>query len=190
MNAKTPIRQGESMAWRVGISAFIFFLTLIVFVQARHFDFINYDDGIFVAENPHVLGGLTPHAIGWAWTTVYVSYWQPITWMSHMLDVSLYGLNPGGHHLTSVIIHAINGVLVFLALTSLTRATWKSAIVAALFAWHPLRVESVAWISEPQGCFVRAVLSADDLGIWQIRARRWGAVVCRVHRAVLPGDCL
>ena len=113
----------------------------------RH-DFINVDDPRFVTENAQVRAGLTWPGVVWAFHSVYTEAWQPMTWCSHMLDCQMYGLNAGGHHLTSLLWHLANTVLLFLWLNDLTKATWRSGFVAALFAWHPLHVESVAWVCE------------------------------------------
>src|SRR5262249_49348239 len=96
----------------------------------------------------HVQNGLTWDSLRWAFTTAHAYNWHPLTWLSHMADCELYGLNPAGHHLTSLLLHAANSVLVFLLLRRMTGAQWRSAFAAALFALHPLRVESVAWIAE------------------------------------------
>ncbi len=123
-------------------------VTLVLFRPVLGFQFLNYDDNVFVTENPMVLGGLTWGGVREAFLTAPADYWRPLSWVSHMLDVELFGLDAGAHHLTNVLIHALNSVLLFLALLRLTGRQWPSAIVAALFAWHPLHVESVAWIAE------------------------------------------
>jgi len=123
-------------------------VTLWVYWPAQHFDFLNWDDLTYVSTNDHVRGGLTWNGILWSFTHSYSSNWHPLTWLSHMLDCQLYGLNPGSHHLTNVLFHAANGVLLFLLLRALTATLWRSAFVAALFALHPLHVESVAWVAE------------------------------------------
>jgi tetratricopeptide (TPR) repeat protein len=123
-------------------------VTLVVYWPVRHFGFLNWDDLTYISRNDHVRGGLTWSGITWSFTHSYSSNWHPLTWLSHMLDCQLYGLNPAGPHLTNVVFHAANTVLLFLLLRTLTAATWRSAFVAALFALHPLHVESVAWIAE------------------------------------------
>ena len=110
--------------------------------------FINFDDTDYVTENVHVLKGLNGQSITWAFTTTEAANWHPLTWLSHMLDVQLFGLDAGKHHLTSLQLHILNSVLLFLLLVRMTGALWRSAFVAALFAIHPLHVESVAWIAE------------------------------------------
>ena len=123
-------------------------VTLGIFFQTGNHDFINYDDPLYVTNNPHVKGGLTVKNILWAFTTTTASNWHPLTWLSHMLDVELFGLNPRGHHLTNVFIHTASTLLLFLLLTQITAAPWQSLFVAALFALHPFHVESVAWVAE------------------------------------------
>ncbi|MHC4998568.1 MAG: tetratricopeptide repeat protein [Planctomycetota bacterium] len=112
-------------------------------------DFVHYDDGEYVTENQHVLGGLTLDGLKWSFTMDNeTANWHPLTWMSHMLDCELFSENAGLHHLTSLIIHTVSAVLLLLVLASMTRRVWPSAFVAAAFALHPLHVESVAWIAE------------------------------------------
>ncbi len=123
-------------------------LTVAVFGPACGHDFSLYDDGLYVTNNRVVRAGLSPGGLAWAFTTTHASNWHPLTWASHMLDVSLYGLNPAGHHLTNVLFHAANVAILFLLLLRMTGALWRSAFVAALFAVHPLHVESVAWVAE------------------------------------------
>jgi protein O-mannosyl-transferase len=114
---------------------------------ARH-GFINFDDPDYVSGNPRVQVGLTWESVQWAFTTGFSSNWHPLTWLSHMLDCQLYGLTPGGHHLTNLLFHIANSLLLFGLFQRMTGALWRSALVAALFALHPLHVESVAWVSE------------------------------------------
>jgi protein O-mannosyl-transferase len=123
-------------------------VTLAAYWPARHFDFLNWDDLTYVSKNDHVRGGLTWSGFLWSFTQSYCCNWHPLTWLSHMLDCQLYGLNAGEHHLTSLLLHSVNASLLFVALKRLTGALWRSALVAALFALHPLHVESVAWIAE------------------------------------------
>jgi Flp pilus assembly protein TadD len=121
---------------------------LAVYWPVSQFGFVNYDDGGYVSRNPHVQAGLTLEGLGWALTTVQESNWHPVTWLSHMLDCQLFGLDAGRHHMVNVALHAANAVLLFLLLRRMTKSRWPSAVVAALFALHPLHVESVAWIAE------------------------------------------
>jgi cytochrome c-type biogenesis protein CcmH/NrfG len=122
--------------------------TLLVFWQVRNFDFINYDDNIYVYENPHVLNGLTIDSIVWAFTTGHTGYWHPLTWLSLMLDCQLFGANPGRIHLVNVFLHLANTLLLFAILKKITSTLWPSAFVAAAFALHPMHIQSVAWIAE------------------------------------------
>jgi Tfp pilus assembly protein PilF len=114
----------------------------------RQFEFVSWDDPLYITQNPNVLGGLTWHGISWAMTASNEFYWHPLTWLSHMLDVEFYSLNAGGHHLTSLFFHIISTILLFWLLRRMTGAVGRSAFVAALFAVHPLHVESVAWVAE------------------------------------------
>jgi hypothetical protein len=118
------------------------------FGQTLHYDFVNYDDSSYVYDNPRIISGLSPGNIAWAFTHVHAANWHPLTTISHMLGCQLYGVQPWGHHLTNVVLHAAAVILLFVALWQLTGNIWTSAFVAALFAIHPLRVESVAWIAE------------------------------------------
>ena len=120
----------------------------LVFGQTVTHEFVNWDDPEYVYENPHVRRGLSVEGVVWAFTHRYAANWHPLTWMSHMLDCQVYGLWAGGHHLTNVLIHAATCVGLFLLLMRMTGRLWPSALVAALFAIHPLRVESVAWVAE------------------------------------------
>ena len=130
------------------IGVVLFVVTLAVYWPVAHYDFINFDDPDYFFSNPHVLSGLKPDNIVWAFTTGHASNWHPLTWLSLMLDAECFGAGPAGPHLTNLFFHALNAVLLFWLLKKLTGADFPSAFVAALFAWHPLHVESVAWISE------------------------------------------
>ena len=127
--------------------------TVAAFGPAFTADFVGIDDPYYVFKNPFVLNGLTSQDVRWAWTTYEQSNWHPLTWLSLQLDASLWRtssgpLDPRGFHATNVLLHACNAVILFFALQALTGSRWRSAIVAAFFAVHPLRVESVAWVSE------------------------------------------
>jgi len=130
------------------ICALLVLSTMAAFRMVRSNGFILFDDNQYVTENAHVSKGLTGDTIAWAFTTTDQGNWHPLTWLSHMLDVQLFGMNAGRHHLTSLLLHVLNVLLLFLLLFRMTGALWRSAIVAALFALHPLHVESVAWIAE------------------------------------------
>jgi cytochrome c-type biogenesis protein CcmH/NrfG len=132
----------------LGVCLVLAALVWIVFGQTRHYPFVNYDDPGYVAENPDVARGLNMHGVAWAFTHVHGGNWHPLTTLSHMLDCQLFGLHAGAHHLVNVFLHTIAAIVLFLVLRAMTGTVWRSAFVAAVFAIHPLRVESVAWISE------------------------------------------
>ena len=131
-----------------GICLLLGAVTLAVYWPVIHCDFLNYDDPDYFTANPHVQTGLTSANIVWAFTTGHASNWHPLTWLSLMLDAEWFGQEPAGPHFTNLLFHAANTVLLFLLLRRLTAATWRSALVAALFALHPLHVESVSWVAE------------------------------------------
>ena len=122
--------------------------TVALYWPVTRHPFITLDDQQYVTQNSHVQSGLTWGGVKWAFSNFEAANWHPLTWLSHQLDCELFGLNAGGHHLMNVLLHAANALLVFGLLRGATGAVWRSAIVAALFAWHPLRVESVAWAAE------------------------------------------
>lgn len=123
-------------------------VTVLVYLPVLHNGFVNYDDPDYLVNNPHVNAGLTWSGILWAFRSTAASNWHPLTWISLMADCQLFGVNAAGTHLVNVLFHTANAVLLFLLLSRLTGALWRSAFVAALFAWHPLHVESVAWAAE------------------------------------------
>ena len=148
-----PIQTRQASGPAIGRKAILIAVLLVVLVFAVFgrtvWDgFIYFDDDYYVTQNAIVQKGLTTDGLAWALTTADYFYWHPVTWLSHMMDCELYGLQPGGHHFTNVTIHALTTVLVFAALFSMTGALWRSGLLAGLFAIHPLRVESVAWIAE------------------------------------------
>jgi tetratricopeptide (TPR) repeat protein len=155
------------------LAALVAGLALAVYRSVGGHAFVNYDDPLLVTQNAQVRAGLTRAGVGWAFTTLATGNWYPLTWLSHMLDVQLFGLDPGGHHLTSLALHAADTALAFLALRALTGAPWPSAFAAALFAAHPLHAEAVAWVSGRKellcGLFWLAALLA-----WGRYARRPG----------------
>jgi protein O-mannosyl-transferase len=122
--------------------------TAIGYWKVDRCGFIDFDDPYYVYKNYHLSSGTAGARLSWAFTTYYAANWHPLTWLSHMVDYRLYGLRPAGHHLSSLVFHIINALLLFFLLRAMTRSLWKSAFVAALFALHPLHVESVAWVSE------------------------------------------
>jgi protein O-mannosyl-transferase len=122
--------------------------TLVLYWPVTRHEFVNYDDTDYVTQNAYVQAGLSAKSVAWVWGSEVARNWHPVTMLSHMLDCQLFGLRPGWHHFTNLLFHAANAVLLFLVLRRLTGAVWRSAVVAALFAFHPLHVESVAWIAE------------------------------------------
>ena len=126
-------------------------VTVALYAPVRHHEFLNYDDPEYVSENPIVRGGLTTESVCWALTSRHQATWHPLTSLSHLLDVTLFGLDPGAHLLVNVVLHGLAAVVLFLVLHAMTGARWMSAWVAALFAWHPLHVESVA-VSATRRC--------------------------------------
>ena len=131
------------------IGAGLVFVTALLYWPVLRHEFINYyDDGAYIVDNPHVNAGLSWAGVRWALGRGYAANWHPLTWISHMLDCQLFGLNPAGAHLINLLLHVANTLLLFVWLSRLTGAIWRSALVAALFAWHPTHVESVAWAAE------------------------------------------
>ncbi|MEJ2730323.1 MAG: tetratricopeptide repeat protein [Deltaproteobacteria bacterium] len=122
--------------------------TLFVYWKIWTHDFIGYDDDKYVAQNRYVSQGLSRESVIWAFRSTHASNWHPLTWLSHMLDVELYGMKPGAHHMTSLLFHILNSLLLFIVLRKMTGHVWQSGVVALLFAIHPLHVESVAWVAE------------------------------------------
>jgi len=173
-----------SFARGAGPALLLFAFTLLLFSRSCGNGFVNYDDPDYVTANPRVQAGLSLDGIRWAFTSGAASNWHPLTWISHQVDVTLFGLNPRGHHATSVFLHALNAALAFLAFRRLTGAAGASLVCAALFAWHPLRVESVSWIAERKdvlsGCLWFLTLwcyavYAERRRLGGTRASRWYA---------------
>ncbi len=123
-------------------------LTIALYWPVQSFDFVNYDDDVFVKDNREIRGGLSREGLLWAFTTFHGGNWHPLTWVSHMADVEVYGLDAGGHHRTNVLIHTANAILLLIVLTAMTQSPGAGGLVAVIFAIHPLHVESVAWIAE------------------------------------------
>jgi len=132
------------------ICLFLVVATLAVYWQVTNHEFLNYDDNIYITENHQVQAGLNLESTIWSFTsgTMVSNYWHPLTWLSHILDFQLYGMNAGGHHMTSLLFHIANTLLLFFIFRRMTGDIWQSGFVAALFALHPLHVESVAWVAE------------------------------------------
>jgi Flp pilus assembly protein TadD len=155
-SSSRPLKQLASRSESLGrgperwVTLALIALTIVAFGQVcdRGFQFINLDDDVYVTENRHVKAGLNGPDFGWAWTTFYAANWHPLTWLSLQLDATLYGSSAWGFHLTNLVLHCGNVVLLFVVLRRMTGAIWRSAAVAALFAVHPLHVESVAWVAE------------------------------------------
>ncbi len=135
-----------------------------MFGQTVRYDFVNYDDDLLVYENPVVMRGFTAQGVYWAFTTSVAHMWYPLTWISYMADSQIFGTKPWGYHLTNVLLHAATSVILFVALRRMTGNLWASALVAALFAIHPLRAEAVAWVGERKsplsGLFFASTLAA------------------------------
>jgi hypothetical protein len=163
------------MQRRLILCAALLAATLVVYAQTIDFDFAGLDDEYHITDNPSVRAGLTLDSVKWAFTTRYGANWFPLTWLSHMLDCQLWGLDPAGHHATNVLLHVLNVLLLFGVLQSMTRAPWPSAFVAGLFAVHPLHVESVAWVSERKG-LLSTTLGLISLWAYVGYARRGGVI--------------
>ncbi len=145
---QTPVRAAAADGARVWtICACLIIAVLATYWRILDNQFVNFDDGLYIF-NGHLDRGLTIEGLRWAFTDISTGNWHPLTFLSHMLDVSLFGLNPVGPHLENVLWHAANSALLFIALWRMTACLWRSALVSAMFALHPLRVESVAWASE------------------------------------------
>lgn len=141
------VNKSSSRFQTLGIGLVLGMVTVALYLPCLKHGFVAYDDQQYVTENPQVQAGLSLKGLGWAFG-YHAGNWHPLTWISHMLDCQVFGARAGGHHFTNVLLHTANTLLLFLVLRRLTQATWRSAAVAALFAWHPLHVESVAWIAE------------------------------------------
>ncbi|HEX4638590.1 MAG TPA: hypothetical protein VH170_03810 [Chthoniobacterales bacterium] len=133
---------------KIAVCIFLTAIVWIVFGQTLRYDFVNFDDDVYVYENAHITAGVTLEGLKWFLTHSHASLWHPLTTLSHMADCQIYGLKPGGHHFTNVVLHNVAAILLFLVLSNMTGALWRSAFVAAIFAIHPMRVESVVWIAE------------------------------------------
>jgi hypothetical protein len=147
------------------LGALLAVVTLAVYAQVVHHDFVNWDDPDHIVRNPMVAGGLSVRGVVWAFTHYHIAIWHPLTSLSHMLDCEIFGLWPGGHHLTSVLLHVVATLLLFGVLCTLTGRTAPSAFVAGVFALHPLRAESVAWVSERKDV-LSAVLWMATIWCW------------------------
>lgn len=182
--------------WRTGAVICALSLSLLAtFSQVRHYGFVRLDDPVFIYKNPHIAHGLTWEGIRWAFTadlthdSPNADYWQPVTWISRMLDIQLFGLNPAGHHLMNLLFHMLNAVLLFLLFHQLTGAFWRSALLGFFFGLHPLQADSVAWVTERKdvlSVFLGLLaLTAYTAHIRSPSAKRWGLTVSFAALAVM-----
>src|SRR5512143_720664 len=172
-----PTVEKRRRAGAVRLFATAIALVLLVacsYARTSDFDSLDFDDTEYVFANPNVLAGLTWHGAGWALTAFHSANWHPLTWISHMSDIELFGPWPGPHHLVNAAFHAANAVVLFLVLRATTSVFWPSALVAALFAVHPLNVESVAWISQRKSVLSTLFLVL-NVGAYVSWTRRGGA---------------
>ena len=153
------------------VSLFLVVITWLVFGQTIGHEFVNFDDHVYVYDNPLITKGLTVDGAIGAFTHSHARNWHPLTTMSHMLDCQLYGLKAGGHHFSNVLLHTVAVLLLFAVLRDMTGAFWRSAFVAALFAIHPLHVESVAWVAERKDV-LSAVFSCSPWGLTCVMCAR------------------
>lgn len=170
-----PGRQLHPRHWDLWAATALLGIVLLAYGQVLHFDFVNFDDQDYVTANPNVQAGLTWPGVAWAFRTSFTGNWFPLTWLSHMTDCELFGLDAGWHHFTSVVIHALTTVLLFWFLKSVTASYGRSAVAAFLFAIHPLRVESVAWVAERKDvlCGLFWVLTIWSYSAFAARPSRW-----------------
>ena len=150
MNKRSPFYKQLQKKFLAEILIYFFLVTITasVYWQVQHHDFVIFDDNEYITENPRIHDGLNTDSIIWAFTSFHSNNWHPLTWISHMLDVKYFGMNAGRHHLMNLFFHVANTLLIFLIFRKMTGSLWESAFVAALFAIHPMHVESVAWASE------------------------------------------
>ena len=165
---------GDSRQKSILLAGVLIFTTLLLYAPVVHHEFLDYDDSQYVTKNVHVRTGLNLANLAWALTSFDAANWHPLTWVSHMADCQLFGLNPGAHHLVNVALHAANVLLLFLLLQRATRAVWRSFLVAALFAVHPLNVETVAWVAQRKSLLsaLFSLLMIAAYG-WYIRRPDW-----------------
>jgi len=170
-----PMAPAIHKPWQIAVVCVVLaVVTVVAFRGVRNNDFLTYDDGVYVVENPHVQQGVTMQSIAWAFTTFHGSNWHPLTWISHMVDWKLYGKNPAGHHVTNVGFHAANAILLFLLLLYMTGYLGRAAMVAFLFAVHPAHVESVAWLAERKDVLCAFFWFATLLAYtWYVRKPSW-----------------
>jgi tetratricopeptide (TPR) repeat protein len=157
------------------ISTALVLLAFIAYEPVRYNDFVNYDDNTYISKNVHIQSGFTQESIAWAFTSGYAANWHPLTWLSHMLDIELFGLNPLGHHFHNLLLHTISTILLFWLLYKMTGSVWCSAFTAMVFGIHPLHVESVAWASERKDV-LSALFWMITLAAYLYYARRGGVL--------------
>jgi tetratricopeptide (TPR) repeat protein len=174
------IGQVSAKPWQIAaVCVLLAVVTVVAYRGVRGNDFLRVDDDYYILENRNVQQGLTIESIGWAFTSYYAGNWHPLTWISHMIDWSLYGRNPAGYHVTNLCLHAANAILLFLFLLYLTGYLARSAMVAFLFALHPAHVESVAWIAERKDVLCAFFWFAALLGyVWYARRPSWKRLAC------------
>ena len=143
----------------VFVCLILFTATLAVYVQIGNHELINFDDDVYVSDNIHVQSGLSLNGVSWAFTATREATWQPLVWLSYMLDSNLYGDNQRRSHLTNLFFHIVNTLLLYILLKRATGALWQSGFVATLFALHPMHVESVAWLAERNAAIILHLLS-------------------------------
>ena len=157
-------------------------IILSIYSQVSHFSFVAFDDQVYVTNNAHIQSGITWENIIWAFSSMEAGFWQPLTWLSLLLDFEIYRLDAGGYHLTNLLIHLFNAILLFLVLEGMTKALWQSAFVAMLFAVHPLNVEPVAWISSRKDLlstfFFFMAIGAYGLYVKNISIYKYFLVLC------------
>ncbi len=175
VSARTDILRSAA-ARKLLLGFLLAVITFALYSPVRHYQFVSYDDGLYITDNFHIKYGLTWKSVQWALTAQYADNWHPLTWLSHALDCQLFFLNPGRHHATNLLLHAMNAVLLYWVLLRATGFAGRSFMVAALFALHPLNVESVAWVSE------RKNLLSMLFFLLALAAYRWYAQEPRVGR--------
>ncbi len=185
-----PVAHATHQPWQIAVVCLVLaVVTLFAYRGVRNNDFLSYDDNYYVWQNQQVQHGVNLQSIEWAFTTFNRSNWHPLTWISHMIDWSLYGNNPSGHHITNVCFHAANAILLFLLLLYMTGYSGRSAMVAFLFAVHPAHVESVAWLAERKDVLCAFFWLATLLAYaWYVRKPSWvrfAGVICGFACALL-----
>ncbi len=184
----------RNLRWvTVCICVCLFVLTWVVFGQTLRYDFVNYDDPRYVYQNTRITSGISLANVAWAFSHIHSENWHPLTTITHMLDCQLHGLNAGWHHFTNVLLHSFAVVLLFVALQRMTGALWRSAFVSAVFAVHPLHVESVAWIAERKDVLSAVFFMLTLLAYLTLHARTidwpvFNCGTCRRPRADVQTD--